>query len=208
VPKLDIPRQHREGLSKILALRADLFEHLVAELAAQRAGMDLAQLTAIPEVSQADLDAIISALIALYIDRRSSNASLDAFVNDVSEAIEFFNPIGGSEDSKLRLRRVLRTEPLAISSKADAASAPTHASSDPLIYDDRSIVWVASHSEELAARFPNQWILVEGACVIASSTNPLELEELAQKHKIKTPFITTVVPASQPQRMVYARQVI
>lgn len=84
----------------------------------------------------------------------------------------------------------------------------TPAASAPLIYDDGAIVWVASHSHELSARYPNQWILVEGDRVIASSIDPLELEELAQKCQIKTPFITRVAPTSQPQRMVYAGQVI
>lgn len=84
---------------------------------------------------------------------------------------------------------------------------PPNASS-PLIYDDRSIVWVAAHTEELAALYANQWVLVERECVIANSLNPLELEEFAQKHKIETPFITRVAPRSEPRRMVYAGQVI
>jgi len=84
----------------------------------------------------------------------------------------------------------------------------TRAGSNPLIYDDRSIVWIASNSEELYRRYPNQWILVEGDCVIASSSNPVELEDVARKHKIKTAFITRVAPTSKPQRMVYAGQVI
>ena len=78
----------------------------------------------------------------------------------------------------------------------------------PSAYDDTSLIWVAANSNELYERYPNQWILVEGKAVVASSENPHELEALAEKRAIQVAFITRVAPPSKPHRMVYARQVI
>jgi hypothetical protein len=65
-------------------------------------------------------------------------------------------------------------------------------SSFELPYDDRALVWVASHDRELATKYPNRWILVHNNAVIADDSDPLKLQRLADKTAIETPFITRV----------------
>jgi Family of unknown function (DUF5678) len=91
----------------------------------------------------------------------------------------------------------------------NAESSPEpQSSSDSSVYDDGSLVWVAANCNELYQNYPNQWILVEGKAVVASSEDPQELAALAEKRGIRVAFITRVAPPSKPQRMVYARQVL
>jgi hypothetical protein len=78
----------------------------------------------------------------------------------------------------------------------------------PIHYDNRSTVYVATNQEELYKRFPNQWILVEGGSVIAHSTDPLKVEAVAKQRGIATAFITKVVRPSKPKRMIYAGQIL
>jgi len=72
----------------------------------------------VPEVSKPDLDRIISAVISLCVVRWSRDVPLDSFVKDVAEAIESFDPIGRSEESRRRLHKILSVESLMIASKA------------------------------------------------------------------------------------------
>ena len=71
-----------------------------------------------PEVSQSDLDGILAAIISLGVVRWSRDISTDSFVNDVAEAIEAFDSVGGSEESKERLHKILGIDSLLITSKA------------------------------------------------------------------------------------------
>lgn len=120
--RLNIPERNRDALTRLLTLRADQFDQLIAGLQAQPATLDLpSRLTrtiAIAEVSKADLDQITSAVLSLCLVRWLHNVSLDTFVKDVSEAIQSFNPLGGSDESTRRLRKIFNVEPLTIASKA------------------------------------------------------------------------------------------
>jgi hypothetical protein len=122
VARLNIPAGSREGLIKLLTLRAESFDQFIAGLQAQPATLDLpsqvTQTLTIPDVSKADLDQIISAVLSVCLVRWMHNVSLDTLVKDLSEAIQSFNPVGGSDESKQRLLRIMNVEPLAIASKA------------------------------------------------------------------------------------------
>lgn len=74
----------------------------------------------------------------------------------------------------------------------------------PVAYDDRSIRWVAAHTKELYALYPDQWILVEGEAVVGSSENPHDLMAIAKQRGTKAAFITRATRPAQPQRMIYA----
>jgi len=74
----------------------------------------------------------------------------------------------------------------------------------PEIYDDRSARWVAAHAQELYSLYPDQWILVEGETLVAHSMEPADLEEAAEKHGLKSAFVTRVIaPSPQSQRLIY-----
>jgi len=122
VARLNIPARNREGLTKLLTLPAESFDQFIAGLQAQSGTLDLpSQVTdtvAIPEVSKADLDQIVSAVLSVCLVRWMQNVSLDTFVKDVSEAIQSFNPLGSSDESKQRILKILNIEPLTIASKA------------------------------------------------------------------------------------------
>jgi hypothetical protein len=78
-------------------------------------------------------------------------------------------------------------------------------SSDTIPHDDRSIVWLAAAQEELYKLYPDEWILVERATVVAHSADPLELQEIAEKQGITTAFMARVAPPSKRSRSIYAR---
>ncbi len=122
MPKLTIPQRNRDGLSKFLALRDESFEQLIAKLKDSSPSLSLVSRvpegTAIPEISKADSDEIVSAIVSLCVVRWSQNVPLDVFTSDVSDAIATFNPAGASEDARQRISRILSVEPLAIASKA------------------------------------------------------------------------------------------
>jgi hypothetical protein len=122
VAKLTIPQRNRDGLSKLLALPSEAFDQFVASLEAQPANVELPSrlldVISVAGVPKTDLDRIVTAVIALCLVRWSGEISLDSFVQEITGAIESFDPIGGSEESKRRLHRILSVEPLMIASKA------------------------------------------------------------------------------------------
>lgn len=103
------------------------------------------------------------------------------------------------EDSITNAFRFLNVRNMEVSLPAPESS------SGAVQYDDRSIVWVAANQKELYKLYPDQWILVEGESVIANSTDPLELQEIAHKRGIATAFTARVAPPSKPRRSIYAR---
>lgn len=73
----------------------------------------------VPDVAQADLDQIITAVTSLYVVRASSeDVPLDRFVNDVFEAMKSFDRVFATDDRKHRLGAILSIEPLMIAAKA------------------------------------------------------------------------------------------
>jgi hypothetical protein len=83
---------------------------------------------------------------------------------------------------------------------------------DPIIsaplYDNSPLAWVADKHEELYARFPNQWILIENKTVIAHSTSLREIETASRERGMTNAFITKVVPVPKTARLIYASQVL
>ncbi len=76
----------------------------------------------------------------------------------------------------------------------------------PLVYKDhRSIRWVAANQEGLYRLYPDEWILVDNESVIAHSTDPLEIQEAADKHGATTAFMARVAPPSKLGRLIYGR---
>jgi hypothetical protein len=122
VAKISIPQRNRDGLSKLLALPTQSFDQFLAGVEAQPATLDLPsrlpEVINISEVSRPDLDRIVSAVISLCVVRWSRDVPLDSFVKDVAEAIESFDAIGRSEESRRRLHKLLSVESLIIASKA------------------------------------------------------------------------------------------
>jgi hypothetical protein len=122
VAKISIPQRNRAGLSKLLTLPSHGFEQLVASIQAQTAKIDLPvrlpDIISLPDVSKSELDQIVTAVTSMCVVRWSRDVSIEAFVNDVADAIQLFDPIGSAEESKRRLRRLLSIESLIVSAKA------------------------------------------------------------------------------------------
>lgn len=120
--RLNIPARDRDGLTKLLALRADSFDQLVAALQALPATLDLPSLLterlSVKEVSKTELDQITSAVLSVCLVRWLHDVTLEKFIKDLSEAIVSFNPSGASEESTRRLHTLLNVEPLQVAAKA------------------------------------------------------------------------------------------
>ena len=109
------------------------------------------------------------------------------------------------DDRMTRAIRFLKTN-LDVTSEPTTAAAESIA--DAVLYDDRSIVWVAANQEELYKLYPNEFILVQNESVIAHSSDPLQLQVVAQQHGIIDAFMTKVIRPSPPRRAIYAGQII
>jgi hypothetical protein len=122
VAKLNIPDRNREGLSTLLAMDPETFDHLVIGLRAQPTGWKLVTRLQrdinLPNVDQGVAEKVVPSVISLHIVRANREASLDEFVDDVSEAIGTFDPVGRSKESKQRLRTILDIQSLYVSAKA------------------------------------------------------------------------------------------
>lgn len=120
--KLNIPTANREGVSKLLALPSEVFAQLLTDISSQPLGIKL--ITRLPtavtlsNVSSTDSEKILAALTTLHLVRASKDTILDEFVSDVAQAVEAFDSIGKTDESKRRLRSILQVEALVVSSKA------------------------------------------------------------------------------------------
>jgi len=122
VARLNIPAGSREGLTKLLTLSPQAFDQFIAGLQAQPGTLDLPsrlpETLTVADVSKTDLDQIVSGVLSISLVRWLNDVSLDTFLKDLSDAIQSFNPVGASDESKRRLLRVMNVEPLRIASKA------------------------------------------------------------------------------------------
>ena len=120
--KISIPQRNRPGLSKLLTLHSQTFDQFVSGIESQTARLDLSarlpDIVNLPDVSKSEVDQIVTAVTSMCIVRWSRDVPTETFVNDVSDAIQLFDPIGAAEESKKRLRRLLSVEPLMVSAKA------------------------------------------------------------------------------------------
>lgn len=120
--RLNIPERHREGISQLLSLAPEAFNELLAALETQPPSISL--ITRLPTtinistISSVDVERMVSAVTSLHLVRASKDRPSNDFVQDVSQAIESFDPIGQSEESKARLLRIINIYPLVISAKA------------------------------------------------------------------------------------------
>ena len=120
--KISIPQRNRPGLSKLLTLPSQSFDQFVSSIERHPARLDLSarlpDIINIPDVSKIEIDQIVTAVTSMCIVRWSRDVPTETFVSDISDAIQLFDPIGGAEESKRRLHRLLGIEPLMVSAKA------------------------------------------------------------------------------------------
>ncbi len=123
--RLTIPQRNRAGLSKFLVLPKEAFDDFIGALTNERAALDLP--LRVPDkmkvsgLTKSDLDDVMRAIVSLSIlqwSRESESGDQKTFINEIAEAIEVFDPIGASDESKERLRRTLSLDTLLITSKA------------------------------------------------------------------------------------------
>jgi hypothetical protein len=128
VPGLYIPPSYRKGLIDLLSpesLDRSSFDTFVSELKnhpeanifkpIRLSGVQIDGLERKAADDILDVVALLFRVWALAADR-----TMEAFVDDVSEAIATFDSIGQSPESKQRLRTILNIEPIASLSKARA----------------------------------------------------------------------------------------
>jgi len=122
VAKLNIPDRNREGLSKLLDIDSKIFDQLVTALRAQPMGyklvMRLRRDINLPNVDKDLAEKVVPPVLSLHIVRANREASVDEFVEDLSEAIGTFDPAGLTNGSKERLRTILDIRSLFVSAKA------------------------------------------------------------------------------------------
>lgn len=71
------------------------------------------------------------------------------------------------------------------------------------------VKWLASVSDQLSNQYAGKWVLVYKSGVVASSTKPGDLEQIAEQCGIRAPMIFRVAPlrSKQSARAIYAVQV-
>lgn len=74
---------------------------------------------------------------------------------------------------------------------------------EPAAHQSDSLAWLAANSRQLSERYGDQWLLVERNEVLAASRDPTELERLAKRHGIETPYITQAASPSKGWRTAY-----
>jgi hypothetical protein len=90
---LVIPEEHYAGIAAIRDLPEESIEELIAELKGQPSTFDRAQLRSnvrgsIESATPDEVDAAMDTLISLYVVRQDENVPIDAFVDDVVEAMD------------------------------------------------------------------------------------------------------------------------
>lgn len=123
MPRLNVPTRYRKGILALLSLDRSAFDHLVTALERQPGtAAEPLRLSdvAIHGLERAASEEILLATISLYRAWASApgDMTVEAFVEDVSEAVATFDPAGESSEGKDRLHKILGIEPLAASSKA------------------------------------------------------------------------------------------
>jgi hypothetical protein len=68
---------------------------------------------------------------------------------------------------------------------------------------DDSLAWFARNLEMLRKRYGRRWILIKNNDVVDSSDDPTELQTVAEKQGIVSPYITKIPPSSTSWRTAY-----
>lgn len=128
MPGLFIPNSYRKGLLDLLSLDRSAFDELVSKLKNQPEAdifkpirLSGIQIDTFERKAADDILDVIALLFRVWA--LAGDKATEAFVDDVSEAIATFDPIGQSPDSKQRIQTILNIEPIASLSKARAVLA-------------------------------------------------------------------------------------
>jgi hypothetical protein len=122
VPKLNVPDRQRTAIRALLDMEQPLFSELLTLLRGGTASIEL--LSELPSsikisnLSSIEAERIGSAISSLYLVRASRDVSIDAFIDDVVEAVASFEPKAELPESRQRFKNILDIEPLTISAKA------------------------------------------------------------------------------------------
>jgi hypothetical protein len=124
-----IPKQHQNGLAKVLAMPEDVFQRLINAL--KRSPFSLSfrdnltrAVASVDEISPKDAKSIAEALRSIYIARANTGLSEGKFVDEVVKAInesssdELLKIADSSETNKERLILIFGIEPLLLVAKA------------------------------------------------------------------------------------------
>lgn len=122
MPRLFVPKSHQGAIRDLLELNEQEFSSLVSalkdlpEVTGERLRLSNVSVELVDAKKSEEILGTVEMLYRIWSSR--GNQVLDAFIDDLTNAISDFYAQGSTDEARARLRTVLDIEPLARSSKA------------------------------------------------------------------------------------------